>query len=733
VSVSEEYERADGQIALHVVGGDLDFQAEPIPVKVAPAPARLALASVPSPVTLLTGRPTTLSLPLRNAGGVAASSAVAELTLPAGVGLLGGQDERWVCEPSSALASEAPQVVRCVLTPSLAARESVRLELQLVADAPDEVDGRSFALSLSPSGRVAPSPVSLPFTVAVPARLALSAPDGVEVLGGHEVPVELAVRDTGDLDAGPVTVAATAPEGTSWSDAASDGWACAVGGASITCTRDGLAAGRTAPLTLGLRAAVGSVGTLGELGISATADDADDAKPVVVPVVGRAPVLSVSEAAAHLLDGGEVQVELAVGVGDGADAGNVVATAALPANLRYARSDASSPGCAPVDGGRVVECVLGDVPAGDSAAVLFHARLRWSDPAARVSIVVRSGDVQSEALSVAVPATSGGLSARFIGSGMAVTEVGAPLLSCNEGSNACRNVLVYGSADNNGITMDPLDEAPPPSRAHRPDVRVSSSATLGPLKGDVAFAGLYWAANKVEGDTWSADRASVLLRGPGGAYKSVRGDVLVSTSDNARRQYYQSFADVTKLVDKHGAGVWSLADAAVAMGRADTDPTYFAGWALVVVYADGSKSDVSVYDGGAWVGSGEKAPVFSFAGAAGTTARVGVAAWEGDYNARGDALTLSSPLCDAPSTALTPVRPGGAFGSSSNAFDSTATGWRYANSLGTDAKGFKPVRLACDVSSLTPTTTGDQYLVGAITLRTEPPPEPTSDLPGEQS
>ena len=72
--------------------------------------------------------------------------------------------------------------------------------------------------------------------------------------------------------------------------------------------------------------------------------------------------------------------------------------------------------------------------------------------------------------------------------------------------------------------------------------------------------------------------------------------------------------------------------------------------------------------------------------------------------------------------ALVPTRWGGSDGSDDNAFDSTATGWRATNSLGTDAKGFRPVRLACDVSSLTATTAGDQYLIGAITLRSEPVP-----------
>ena len=57
-------------------------------------------------------------------------------------------------------------------------------------------------------------------------------------------------------------------------------------------------------------------------------------------------------------------------------------------------------------------------------------------------------------------------------------------------------------------------------------------------------------------------------------------------------------------------------------------------------------------------------------------------------------------------------------GSRDNAFDSTATGWRAANSLGVDAKGFVEVPLPSDVASLTATTGGDQYLVGVVTVRT---------------
>ena len=105
-----------------------------------------------------------------------------------------------------------------------------------------------------------------------------------------------------------------------------------------------------------------------------------------------------------------------------------------------------------------------------------------------------------------------------------------------------------------------------------------------------------------------------------------------------------------------------------------------------------------------------------FVGEAGASTRIGVVAWEGDRANRGDALTLSGV------GPLTPLRWDGSRvvggGSSANAFDSTATGWAYPNSLGVDAKGFEDVTLPTGVGTLTATTSSDQYLIGVVTVRT---------------
>ena len=174
-----------------------------------------------------------------------------------------------------------------------------------------------------------------------------------------------------------------------------------------------------------------------------------------------------------------------------------------------------------------------------------------------------------------------------------------------------------------------------------------------------------------------------------------------------------------------GPGAWSVADVAVSATATDQDRTYYAGWSLVVVFADPeSDASVTVYDGGQWIGTSAVPTAFEFAAEAGTAARIGVVAWEGDRTGTGDRLVLGD-TCGSGGTTQRPLRPtrwDGSNGSDNNAFDSTATGWRASNSLGTDAKGFGEVTLACDVSSLTATTAGDQYLIGAITLRSTPVP-----------
>ena len=302
-----------------------------------------------------------------------------------------------------------------------------------------------------------------------------------------------------------------------------------------------------------------------------------------------------------------------------------------------------------------------------------------------------------------------------------VAEIGAPLLGCDLTTESCRTAMnaIGGSAQNNGSPMGALTDS------H--GIAIDSVATLNiPAGREIAFAGLYWSANKYTTDAWTGAPNTIQLRAPGAtsSFKNVTGAVIADVTDNANRSYYQSFADVTDIVRDPvtkalragGAGDWAATGAAVSETAHDPDHTYYAGWALVVVYADSvAGGNVTVFDGGAWVATNQST-TFAFGAAENLNAQVGVVAWDGDRggSGSGDALTLNT------TGALMPIRSDGLNGFVGDAFNSTATGSVFKNSLGTDAKAFAPTTLNGGINRLTASTAGDQYLIGVVTLKTTP-------------
>ncbi len=143
--------------------------------------------------------------------------------------------------------------------------------------------------------------------------------------------------------------------------------------------------------------------------------------------------------------------------------------------------------------------------------------------------------------------------------------------------------------------------------------------------------------------------------------------MLTAAVDDSSRVYYESFADVTDLITKQGKV--QVSGVATASTRTDGDPTYYGGWALVVVYeAPGTHQDVSVYDGGAWVAR-DSSTTFDFDRRRATPRRW--AWWPGTATAAptGDTLSLNG-------TPLVPLRWDGSAGSAEDAFNSTAMGSR---------------------------------------------------------
>ncbi|HMO11297.1 MAG TPA: hypothetical protein PKB06_07315, partial [Actinotalea sp.] len=680
-------------------------------------PARLmagrALDSVVTGPRSSTARAQVL-VPVSNAGGTTATAATVEVQLPtdlpAGVTVehVAVQGTYWTCTP-------AQGGLTCT-APAIRPRTSYPLGLQLTVPALEgaaapllDVDLTTAVQVRAPAGdgsarltvRSAPGEVEVDLTspTSVDAELEGTFATDVRNAGGTTVS---GVRALVSLPAGVDLTELTAP----------DGWACtstgdgpsASGGASAQCVLPSLAPLATSRLALGVTAAGDATGEIavsfeGAPGVSPRREDrAVSTLDVMLPELAFG-----NRLAADLVEGRTGTLSFSVtGAGRGA-ARAVEAVVALPASLRFgelAPGDLAPWTCTRTDD-RHVTCRLPRLDAGASAPLLLPARATAATSGqATVTVSAANAPDGSITGSVSPRVASAGLAARGSWSGAyAVTEIGAPVLSCNPTTDsgcAAARAQLDGSAQNNNYAM----------------VQVESSTAALVAPGRVVFAGLYWSANRYTTESWTGPLDTVELRAPGAAeFAPVSGTVIADVTDNSSRRYYQSFADVTSLVQQ--GGTVEVRGVATAATRTDPVRTYYGGWALVVVYASpGADRSITLYDGGAWIASNASS-TFPFAADEAQTGRVGVVAWDGDRGVGGgDQLVLNG------TTALTPIRWDGSPGSAYDAFTSTAMGSPWANSLGVDAKPFAPVQLGAGVHRLTASTGGDQYLIGAVTVTT---------------
>ena len=554
VSIDESFDRADGEVGLHVLGAGIDYVAPPIRVAIAPSPARLSLRTVPGSVPLVNGRTRQLDLPVANVGGtgLAAGAGSVVVRLPTGVTGAAAAGSSWLCTGANPLTCR---------TGAVAARADAPLSLLLSAAPTGVPTSGLIAVELAPSGRRAAETVSVPFTVQRPAALAISGPGTATVAVGADATVPLRVANTGDLPAQGVTVTLSRPEGVAFGTpaVAPGAWTCSDASAStVACSTGVIGAGATLDLPVDLEAVTGRFGGVGTVTASAQAPDADPAAAFGVVVDAVAPVLS--------LDPGDPQVWLtSAGTGtasftlraSGADAERTRATLNLPLNLLADLATAASPtdACSASPDQRAVTCDLGTMAAGSTVQVLVGVRSIASARGA-VTVVAEALGAAAVRSQSSVQTSSAGLNVRDSFLHADVTEIGAPLLSCSPAVATCVSAVEKGDRDNNSFAMVPLDEAPPVPAGPRSTVPVSSTAQLTvPAGRTVLFAGLYWSANAGPQDKWSAPAlTSARLRAPGGTYTPVTGAVIANPTDNAYRRYYQSFADVTDLVRQGRVG-----------------------------------------------------------------------------------------------------------------------------------------------------------------------------------
>jgi len=391
----------------------------------------------------------------------------------------------------------------------------------------------------------------------------------------------------------------------------------------------------------------------------------------------------------------------------------VVLEVVLPAGVALDSADlgrASSDWTCKASGAGAL-CTVRGLALGAASTLLVPVVVAPHTTQGAVPVTVRPADGQSDAVfSQDVMVRDSPLAARYVAVGdVGVTQVGAPVLHCPPSDSRCASV-VDGTAtgtlqDNKAwqmVTVDELGTGTPSSRA-RLDL---------PSGSEIVSARLYWGGEYRTG-MCDGSVGTVRLASPGGSLRQPVGEVVVERAPGRDYAVYQASVDVTAQVRAGGSGTWGVADVCTAGGSGS-----MAGWALVVVHRDptGTASRLAIVNDGLMaVTKGDGGRETVVAGRAGSQARIGAVAWEGDRATGGDQLFLDG-------TALVPLRwtgsGPGAVGSGSNAFDSTAWGSSYANSLGVDVKPFRPTALLASRAELRAVSTGDDFWVGALTVVT---------------
>jgi large repetitive protein len=260
----------------------------------------------------------------------------------------------------------------------------------------------------------------------------------------------------------------------------------------------------------------------------------------------------------------------------------------------------------------------------------------------------------------------------------------------------------------------------------------SSSSTVDlPAGASVLYAGLVWGGRPGVGATIGgvagvaaptpADTNKVKLKAPGqSSYSDLTASSTATNSGN-----YQSFVDVTSIVQAGGNGSYSVANVQSGQGGDS-----YAGWGLAIAYSDASAPprNLTIFRGYGSVGSGESfdIPVSGFttppSGAVRTT--LGAVSYEGDLGSTGDQLLLGKDT-----SSLTQVHdvlhaPTNVFNStiSDKGADSSTRSPKYKNQLGFDAAtfnadGFLPN--SATTADIRVTSSSETYYPGLITFATD--------------
>ncbi|HEY7428392.1 MAG TPA: isopeptide-forming domain-containing fimbrial protein, partial [Gemmataceae bacterium] len=256
----------------------------------------------------------------------------------------------------------------------------------------------------------------------------------------------------------------------------------------------------------------------------------------------------------------------------------------------------------------------------------------------------------------------------------------------------------------------------------------SSQAALNlPAGATVLFAGLYWGSVTTT-PAQAAARNTVKFSTPtSGGYVSLTGTTIGSTTFTGAPSgtIYESFANVTSLVQAAGNGTYEVANVQAALrdAQGNLEAGTYAGWSLVVAYsAPGAPArNLTVFNGFAAQASTDPAlniPISGFVAppAGPVNAKVGVVAYEGDRGTTGDSMALNGKQL---SDAATPANNFFDSGISNLGVLQTAKNPNFVNQMGFDAKVVNApsgaIPNSATSATITLTTSGDGYFPGVVT------------------
>ncbi|MEO8962071.1 MAG: T9SS type A sorting domain-containing protein [Ginsengibacter sp.] len=220
--------------------------------------------------------------------------------------------------------------------------------------------------------------------------------------------------------------------------------------------------------------------------------------------------------------------------------------------------------------------------------------------------------------------------------------------------NSANGNSTYGNDDENMQYVD-VDG----SSGNGSVTRNSSSSDLILPDGtnEIKLARLYWGgriANSNFDLSQDANKKVKIRKGSSSVYSDVTALGIDKATIVSGYTEYQAYADITTFIKNNGAGTYQVGNAPLSIG-AISDGGNHGGWCIVVVYENSSLpyNSVRLYDGFQVVynGGSSTTTAVTLTGLdvpsgvmAASDATMGVVAWEGDANLKGDFLRINGNI-----------------------------------------------------------------------------------------